>query len=533
MRSLRSLAGLGAGVFVLWSAALVGCGASPSDPERGPSAAAVRPYTAAGMMSESGNHEEAARLYDDAAAADPGSTEIWLSASRARMVLREWDAAAERARRAVDLAPRSARAADMLGRALVAAGRRDEARAVYDDLGERVPESGVPHAGRGLLAAERGDAEEAEAHLARAVSKEPDNAGWWAALGEARKALQRWAPAAVALNTAAELDPERRDEDGKILLMALEAGDRETARAVAGRMAGSEAPPQTGSLTIAGLLARRGDLLSAANELEWLLGKAPENGAARYMLAGILVQVDRPDEARGQLERVPPGSREWPDALRMRAALVIESDPDLAARLLGRARSAGAGRPDVIYQLAGALHRAGRLPEARSELTVAAAQWPDDARLGYLLGLVVHEMDGEDAALPHMLRVIEVESGHPGALNYVGFTWAERGERLQEAEAMIRRALEARPDDGAILDSLGWVLYRQGAFEQAVEILRAAVAQQPDEPEIRFHLAQTLSALGERDAAAVEYHRAVELAADPAKKAAYEKAAAAARRRGR
>lgn len=530
MRSFPISGPPAASFLILLSATLLACGARPVEPERGPSAAAVRPYTAAGMMTEAGNHEEAARLYDDAAAADPGSTEIWLAAARARISLQQWDEAVTRARRAVDLAPSSARAADMLGRALVAAGRSDEAAAVYDELGERAPESGTPHAGRGLLAAERGDAEGAEAHLARAVEKEPDRADWWAALGEARLALRRLAPAAQALNRAAELDPERRDEDGKILVMAIEAGDRDTARAVAGRMAGPEAPPHAGSLTIANLLARRGDLLGAANELEGLLGRDPENGAARYMLAGILVQVDRPDEARRQLERVPAGSREWPDALRMRAALVIEDDPDLAARLLGRARSAGASRPDVIYQLAAALHRAGRLPEARSELTVAASQWPEDARLAYLLGLVVHEMDGEDGGLSHMLRVIEIEPGHPGALNYVGFTWADRGERLPEAEAMIRRALEARPEDGAIIDSLGWVLYRQGAFERAVEVLGEAVKLQPKEAEIRFHLAEALRALGRRDEAAAAYRKAIELAKDTDEKARYEKAA---RRRGR
>lgn len=529
MRSLPAPARAGA-LYVLL-VAVAGCGARPTDPDRGPSEAALRPYSAAGLMAESGNHADAARLYDDAASVDPGSVRVWLAAARARMALEEWDAAAERARRAVELAPASPDASDVLGRALASAGRGDEARAVYDALADRAPESGVPHAGRGLLAARAGDAEGAERSLAKAVEKAPDNAAWWSALGEARLALRRLAPAAVAFDRAAQLDPGRRDEDGRTLLMALEAGDRETARRVAERMAGEEAPPGSGSLTIAKLLARRGDPLAAANELEWLLGRQPDNGAARYMLAGILVQVDRRDEARRQLERVPAGSREWADALRMRAALVIEDDPDLAVQLLGQARSASAGRPEVIYQLAAALHRAGRLPEARSELTVASAQWPDDARLAYLLGLVVHEMDGEDGALPHMLKVIEIEPGHPGALNYVGYTWAERGQRLEEAEAMIRQALEARPDDGAIIDSLGWVLFRKGAFEQAVEMLRAAVQTSPDEAEIRYHLAEALRAAGDRDGAAAEFRKAIELATDPAEKAKYEAAAKAKRRR--
>lgn len=529
MRSHPLVTGFGALLLLVTA----GCGARQADAERGPSPAAVRPYTAAGLMSESGNHAEAARLYDDAAAADPGSTEIWLAAARARVALQEWEAAAERARRAVELAPDAPRVVDMLGRALAGGGQLEAAEAVYVDLAERAPDSGVPHAGRGMIAAQRGDAEAAEAHLEQAVAREPERADWWAALGEARLARGRLAPAAQAFDEAAQRDPERRGEDGRVMLMALEAGDRETARRVAGRMAGDDAPPGAGSLTIAGLLARRGDLLSAANELEWLLGRAPENGAARFMLAGILVRVDRPDEARRQLERVPPGTREWPDALRMRAALVVDDEPDLAVRLLGQARSAGASRPEVIYQLAAALHRAGRLPEARSELTVATAQWPEDARLAFLLGLVMHEMEGEDAAVDQMLKVVEIEPEHAGALNYVGFTWAERGERLQEAEDFIRRALETRPEDGSIIDSLGWVLFRQGEFEQAVEVLRTAVEKAPEEAEIWFHFAEALAAAGDRAGATAAYARAIELAEGDAERAKYRAAAERARERGR
>lgn len=536
MRSLPSTVGARlAGAFfagALWalSLPLTGCGARPADPERGPSPAAVRPYTAAGLMSEAGDHAEAARLYDDAAAADPGSTEIWLAAARARAALGEWEAAVERARRAAELAPASPRVVDVLGRALASAGRADEAEAAYAELATLAPDSGVPHAGRGTLAAERGDAEAAERHFTAAVEVEPERAEWWAALGEARLARGRVAPAAVALDRAAQLDPERRDDDPRIMLMALEAGDRETARRVADRITGPEAPEGAGSLTIAQLLARRGDPLAAANELEWLLGRQPENAAARFMLARILIEVDRPDEARRQLERVPAGTREWPDALRLRAMLVMAEQPDLAAKLLGQARSAGASRPEILYELAAALHRAGRLPEARSELTVAAAQWPEDARLGFLLGLVVHEMEGEDAALPHMLRVVEVDPDHPGALNYVGYTWAERGERLAEAEAMIRRALAARPESGAITDSLGWVLFRRGAHAEAVEVLRRAVELAPDEGEIRFHLAEALRATGDAAGAAEQYRKAIELTEDAETRAKYEKAA---RRRGR
>lgn len=491
----------------------------------------MRPYTAAGLMAEAGDHVEAAQLYDDAAAADPDSVVVWLSAADARAELEQWDAAVERARRAHALAPSSPRVTDRLGTLLISAGQLDDAAALYAELAARQPESGEAAAGRAAILERQGDDEAAIEAWQAAVEKDAQRAAWWLRLGQARERVGQHAAAAQALDRAATLDPSLRRLDARTLLLALEGGDIEVARRVAERLAGDERGPGAGSVAIATLMLRRGDKLAAAEELEWLLSAHPEHPAARLMLGKLLLDVGRPAEAQKQLERVTPGTRERADALRLLASLALADDEaDRAVLLLGEARAAGASRPEMIRTLAVALRQAGRIAEARSELTLAVAQWPDDPQLRFLLALMVHEMEGEAGALPYMQQVLAAEPGHAGALNYIGFTWAERGERLDEAERMIRAALAARPEDGAIADSLGWVLHRQGRHAEALEALERALSLSPGVAEIEYHRAEVLRALGRKDEARAAYRAAIEAATDPAEKARYE---AAAKRKGR
>ncbi len=87
---------------------------------------------------------------------------------------------------------------------------------------------------------------------------------------------------------------------------------------------------------------------------------------------------------------------------------------------------------------------------------------PDQPDLYYDLGLIYGEAGHEDRVLEIMHKVLEQDPDHANALNYIGYTWAEQGVRFDDAERMIRRAVELKPDDGYITDSLGWVLYQRG-----------------------------------------------------------------------
>jgi Tfp pilus assembly protein PilF len=104
-----------------------------------------------------------------------------------------------------------------------------------------------------------------------------------------------------------------------------------------------------------------------------------------------------------------------------------------------------------------------------------------------------------------MKRAIEINPKNAPALNYLGYTWAEMGVQLDEAEDLIQRALKITPNDGFYIDSLGWVYYQRGDFARAVEQLEKAVELTVDDPTIIEHLADAYEKAGKQERAVARY----------------------------
>jgi Flp pilus assembly protein TadD len=111
--------------------------------------------------------------------------------------------------------------------------------------------------------------------------------------------------------------------------------------------------------------------------------------------------------------------------------------------------------------------------------------------------------------MEHMQKAIDLNPENAAALNYLGYTWAEMGVRLDEAENLIRRALKIEPNDGFYIDSLGWVYYQRGEYGKAVEELERAVELTIDDPTIIEHLADAYEKAGKPDQALLRYREAV------------------------
>jgi tetratricopeptide (TPR) repeat protein len=125
---------------------------------------------------------------------------------------------------------------------------------------------------------------------------------------------------------------------------------------------------------------------------------------------------------------------------------------------------------------------------------------------------MLYEKNGDnDSAMKNMEEIIKVDPDNAGALNFIGYSLAEKGVNLERAEALVRKALEKRPDDGYIRDSLGWVFYSKGEYPKALtEILRAWESI-PDDPVIAEHLSDVYAKLGQRDKAIDLLRQSIEL----------------------
>ncbi len=132
----------------------------------------------------------------------------------------------------------------------------------------------------------------------------------------------------------------------------------------------------------------------------------------------------------------------------------------------------------------------------------------------YFRGIALERSDQWPRAEADFLRALELQPEQPYVMNYLAYSWVEQRENLDRAKAMLRRAVELRPTDGYIVDSLGWVYYRLGDYEEAVEQLERAVELRPQDPVINDHLGDAYWQVGRRYEARFQWRRALSLEPD-------------------
>ena len=223
---------------------------------------------------------------------------------------------------------------------------------------------------------------------------------------------------------------------------------------------------------------------------------APDNGVGGVVLAQLLQRMQRADLALAALDHVDPVGPAGEDARALRIALLNDSGKHEQAleEALVATRKAGAGiddwgRTGDLYlvlskptEAAQAYSKALAMAESRN--APAELLWPILLQQGGALDLA-----GDwPAARAAYERAYTIAPEQPTVLNQVGYSEIEHQEDPARASAMIAKASSLRPDDPAITDSLGWVLYRQGKAEQAIPLLEKAAAGDPGEAAINEHL---------------------------------------------
>jgi len=141
-----------------------------------------------------------------------------------------------------------------------------------------------------------------------------------------------------------------------------------------------------------------------------------------------------------------------------------------------------------------------------------AASWP----LLYARGIALERAGQWPRAEADFKRALQLVPEQPYVLNYLGYTWVERGENLAEARGMLERAMALRPQDGNIADSLGWALFKLGDLPNATKWLERAAELESRNATINDHLGDAYWAAGRRREAVFQWRRALTLDPEPA-----------------
>jgi tetratricopeptide (TPR) repeat protein len=267
-------------------------------------------------------------------------------------------------------------------------------------------------------------------------------------------------------------------------------------------------------------IGRRGGEDLALIYLQLALYLEPNHPMALLSLADLYETLKKPELAIKIYDRVPPTS-----PLSRNAAIQLAADLDA----LDRTDEAKKQLDDLIAKRpkdTEAIIELGNIERARKDFAACADTYskaidtvpsPDKSNwvMFYFRGICYERSHQWPKAEADMKKALELYPDQPLVLNYLGYSWVDQGVHLDEGMDMIRRSVEQRPDDGYIVDSLGWAYFRTGNYDEAVKNLERAVELKPDDPTINDHLGDAYWRIGRTLEAHFQWSQAKDLGAEP------------------
>jgi len=524
------------------AAALAAFAIGPAQAQADPGVGLAGAYLAARAASLNGDHRAAARHFEQALAADPANGFLIGNAIYARAALGDWDRAAQIAktldadgpgREIADLARlveglgrddvTGARAAIeaghgpgpliddlVLGWIQFDTGDLTAAAAAFESVAASGGISDIAHAHLGLARVAAGDFEGAEAVFSGAE---------FGPIAQTERILR--ARALILEQT------DRRDAAVALLSEYTQAVPDPSLLALQARIAGADAPPPYDFIVtarqgvaeaffnVAGAIGAEGGSgalpLLYAQAAHWI---DAEHDAARLLAGRLFADGGQHALAAETFARVPPESDHYPEAQMGRASAIFETgDMAAATDVLQDLADAHPDLPSVHAALGDMLRRtencAEAIPAYGRALDSMDATRENAWFVFYARAICHEEIDDWPPAEADFRRALELKPDQPNVLNYLGYSLVEQRRNLDEALAMIQRAVAGRPESGYITDSLGWVLYRLGRFDEAVEPMERAVALEPNDPIINDHLGDVYWMVGRYREAEFQWRRAL------------------------
>ena len=300
----------------------------------------------------------------------------------------------------------------------------------------------------------------------------------------------------------------------------------ELAESVLTRKPAELPPPPLINSAEDGLAEALFDLASVVNQPESIdlallysrcaLQVRPHLPLAQLLLSDVLSAQNKPEESLAILAEIPPSSPySWSARLRVAADLEMLDRTEEAIAQLKQMSAESPTRAGAELQLGDLLRGKKRFSEAVEAYDEAikrlhAAGMPERWSLYYSRGIALERSGQWKPSEADLLHALELKPEQPLVLNYLGYSWIDRGENLERGLKMVEKAVELRPEDGYIVDSLGWAHYRLGDYPNAVQYLEKAIELVPEDPTINDHLGDAYWQNGRSIEARYQWRRALQ-----------------------
>ena len=515
-----------------------------------PEARAMYRYLSARMDLLAGDSHAAHEHYKAAARHDPSSAFLRARLARSHLGLGEIDDALAEAEAAVRLDGEDRESRGLLAGLYGASGRIPEAIRVYRELLEADPDDAQALLYLGAIHLDRKQYEPAREHLERYVKRNPVSPLGHYYLGRTLAESRELADAEKSYETALKLYPssvplltelglvrEFRGRPGAALeayekllkadprnrwagsrVDALRSGVRDLAgaRAEFDRLRSLEAAPGVARMKVALVHYEVGNLEAAVTEFNLALAERPDDHRVRFFLGLTYSRLEDSRGAARQFERIAADSEYFVDSRVQLASLYEKQEKysEAVAAIRAALDKDDRRRKELFRFLAEIYRQAKDYPNAIEAMHTVVELDPGSDRVHFALGALYDESKNKDKTIEYMQKAIELNPDYAAALNYLGYTYADMGVELDQAERLIIRALEIAPNDGFYIDSLGWVYYQKGDYRRAIEQLEKAVHLVVDDPVIIEHLGDAYLKVGKPGKALRSYRDALKSATE-------------------
>lgn len=252
----------------------------------------------------------------------------------------------------------------------------------------------------------------------------------------------------------------------------------------------------------------------SAQLMYWSVYLNPEDYRARQALASTLYDLEWYTDAIQQAQKIPVDAPEyWLSTITVARSLNALERRDEGIAVLKGLDALRPTRTDALNELGFMYRQEQRFDDAAAVYSRALDRLPEvtpaDWTLYYFRGIAYERGQQWPKAEADFLVALELSNDHPQVLNYLGYSWVEQRNNLDEAFEMIEKAVEQRPRDGYIVDSLGWAHYILGNYEEALVHLVRAVELMPDDPILNDHLGDAFWQVGRFREARFQWERAL------------------------
>ncbi len=250
----------------------------------------------------------------------------------------------------------------------------------------------------------------------------------------------------------------------------------------------------------------------AAGILRELLIVYSDDQRLRFLLGSAYEGKKDYQAAIAELKKIPPESGELYPSAQMSISLMLKN-LDQSEAAIANLSKALANRREVanFYILLASLYEEKKEFLKAEETLKTGLEFSPGVAMHFELGVLYDKMGRFQDSIMAMRRVLEIDGNNAEAMNFIGYTYADRGINLEEAENLIKKALTLKPGNAYMLDSLGWVYFQQNKLEEAIKYLKEAAVELPQDATIAEHLGDAYAKAGQVSAARKIYKELMRL----------------------